>query len=171
MEKLDEEIIIEEKPIPLYKVVNAGGGIDLCIEGVILEIRKDSGIIFRCPKCNRRIKNGICEEDGNVEGMPDLRIRALVDDGTGAVDVILNRELSEKLLKKTLEEYMNIAKEAMDYGIVYEEILDKLIAKPIRIKGDSIQSDFIVTIFAKSAEFISIDENKEADEILMQLEG
>ncbi len=171
VEKLDEEIIIEEKPIPLYKVVNAGGGIDLCIEGVILEIRKDSGIIFRCPKCNRRIKNGICEEDGNVEGMPDLRIRALVDDGTGAVDVILNRELSEKLLKKTLEEYMNIAKEAMDYGIVYEEILDKLIAKPIRIKGDSIQSDFIVTIFAKSAEFISIDENKEADEILMQLEG
>ena len=171
VEKLYEEIVIEEKPIPLYKVVEAGGGIDLCIEGVVLDIRKDSGIIFRCPKCNRRIKNGVCEEDGNVDGVADLRIRLLLDDGTGAVDVILNRELSEKLLKKSLEDYLSIAKEAMDYGIVYDEIFDRLMAKALRIKGDSIQSDLIVTIFARDAELLQIDEQKEMEEILMQLEG
>jgi len=63
VEKIEEEIRYEQKVVPLYKVVEAGGGIDLCIEGVVLEIRKDSGIIFRCPKCNRRIREGICEED------------------------------------------------------------------------------------------------------------
>ena len=171
VEKIDEEIVIEEKTIPLYKVVEAGGGIDLCIEGVVLDIRKDSGIIFRCPKCNRRIKDGVCEEDGNVDGVADLRIRLLLDDGTGAVDVILNRELSEKLLGKSLEDYLSIAKEAMDYGIVYEEIFDRLMARALRVKGDSIQSDLIVTIFARDAELLQIDEQKEIEEILMQLEG
>ncbi len=171
VEKTDEEIHYERKAMPLYKVVEAGGGVDLCIEGVILEIRKDSGIIFRCPKCNRRIREGICEEDGNVEGVPDLRIKALVDDGTGAVDVILNRELSEKLLGKSLDDYMAVAKEAMDYEVVYEEIANKLVAHPIRIAGDSIQSDFIVTIFAREAELLSIDAEKEADALLMQMEG
>ncbi|RLF45187.1 MAG: hypothetical protein DRN29_07170 [Thermoplasmata archaeon] len=171
VEKMDEEVIMEEIVVPLYKVVEAGGGISLTIQGVILDVRKDSGIIFRCPKCNRRIRNGVCEEDGEVEGVADLRIRALLDDGTGAVDVIFNREISEKLLGKNMEEYLRIAKEAMDYSIVYEEIFDKLAGKPIKVKGDSMPSDFIVTIFASHAEMAEIDEKKEAEELLMQLEG
>ena len=152
------------------RLINTGK-LHLCIARVVLTIRKDSGIIFRCPKCNRRIKDGVCEEDGNVDGVADLRIRLLLDDGTGAVDVILNRELSEKLLGKSLEDYLSIAKEAMDYGIVYEEIFDRLMARALRVKGDSIQSDLIVTIFARDAELSQIDEQKEIEEILMQLEG
>ncbi|KAA0015211.1 MAG: hypothetical protein FE041_00570 [Thermoplasmata archaeon] len=171
VEKIEEEIRYEQKVVPLYKVVEAGGGIDLCIEGVVLEIRKDSGIIFRCPKCNRRIREGICEEDGNVEGIPDLRIKALVDDGTGAVDVILNRELSEKILGKSMDDYLAVAKEAMDYGVVYEEIVNKLIAHPLRIVGDSIQSGLIVTIFAKDVELLAIDAEKDAEELLMHMGG
>ncbi|HEC77082.1 MAG TPA: hypothetical protein ENI33_07495 [Thermoplasmatales archaeon] len=171
LEKLDEEILIEEKIVPLYKIVQAQGGIDLCFQGVILEVRKDSGIIFRCPKCNKRIKEGICDDDGEVDGNPDLRIKVLVDDGTGAVDVILNREISEKLLNKNMDEFLNLAKEAMDYGIVYDEIVNSLLTKTIKVRGDSIQSDLIVTISAKDAEIIKIDEKKEAEELLMQLEG
>ncbi len=169
VEKLDEEIIREKRVIPIYKIVEAGGGIDLLIEGTILELRKDSGIIFRCPKCNRRVREGVCEEDGNVDAIPDLRIRALVDDGTGAVDVIFNREKSEKILNRKMEEYISIAKEAMDYDIVNEEIENKIIAHPVRVYGDSIQSDFIVTIFAREAEIISIDVEKEANELLASL--
>ncbi|MEM2934821.1 MAG: hypothetical protein QXF32_00440 [Candidatus Thermoplasmatota archaeon] len=169
VEKLDEEIFRERKVMPIYKVVEAGGGIDLLVEGTILELRKDSGIIFRCPKCNRRVREGICEEDGNVDALPDLRIRALVDDGTGAIDVIFNREISEKILNRKMGEYLSMAKEAMDYDIVTEDIEDKLIARPIRVYGDSIQSDFIVTIFARDAEIISIDAEKEANELLASM--
>jgi len=166
VERLDEVVVRERKVIPIYKVVEAGGGIDLLIEGTILELRKDSGIIFRCPKCNRRIKEGVCEEDGNVDGLPDLRIRALIDDGTGAVDVIFNREISEKILNKKMDDYIEMAKEAMDYDIIVEDIEDKLIARPIRVYGDSIQSDFIVTIFARDAETVAIDAEREANELL-----
>ena len=124
---------------------------------------------FRCPKCNRRTREGVCEEDGNVDAIPDLRIRALVDDGTGAVDVIFNREVSEKILNRKMDEYLSIAKEAMDYDIVTEDIEDKLIAHPVRVYGDSIQSDFIITIFAKDAEIIGIDAEKEANELLASM--
>lgn len=169
VEKLDEDIKYEPYVIPLYKVVERGGGIDLLIEGMVLEIRRDSGIIFRCPQCGRKLKEGICDEHGEVEGKPDLKIRALIDDGTGAVDVILNKELSEKLLDKKLEEYMKVAEEAMDYGIVYEEIVDKLLAYPVRVYGESRQSDFIISIVAKEADKIKPDIEKEVEELMMEL--
>ena len=169
VEKLDEDIKYEPYVIPLYKVVERGGGIDLLIEGMVLEIRRDSGIIFRCPQCGRKLKEGICDEHGEVEGKPDLKIRALIDDGTGAVDVIFNKELSEKLLDKKLEEYMKVAEEAMDYGIVYEEIVDKLLAYPVRVYGESRQSDFIISIVAKEADKIKPDIEKEVEELMMEL--
>ena len=137
----------------------------------ILDVRDDSGIIFRCPECNRKLRDGICEEHGEVEGKADLRIRALLDDGTGAVEVIFNREISEKLLGKGMEDYMEVAEEAMDYSIVHEDIIDKIVTKPVRVKGDSLSSDFIVTIFARDAQIIKIDKEKEMEELMMQLEG
>jgi len=171
VEKIDEKIVMEERVTPLYKIVEAGGGIDVLMEGVILDVRDDSGIIFRCPECNRKLRDGICEEHGEVEGKADLRIRALLDDGTGAVEVIFNREISEKLLGKSMEDYMEVAEEAMDYSIVHEDIIDKIVTKPVRVKGDSLSSDFIVTIFARDAQIIKIDKEKEMEELMMQLEG
>lgn len=171
VERIDEKIEYKPYVIPLYKVVERGGGLDLLIEGIILEIRRDSGIIFRCPHCNRRLKEGVCDEHGQVDGVPDLRIRALVDDGTGAVDVIFNREISEKLLGKKMEDYLKMAEEAMDYGIVYADIVDKLLAYPVRVYGDSIQSDFIISIIAKDAEKVEPDVKKEAEELMMEIGG
>jgi len=171
VEKIDEKIEYTPYVIPLYKVVERGGGLDLLIEGVILEVRRDSGIIFRCPHCNRRIKEGVCDEHGQVDGVPDLRIRALVDDGTGAVDVIFNRELTEKLLEKSMDEYLKMAEDAMDYGIVYADIVDKLLMHPVRVYGDSIQSDFIISIIAKDGEKIKPDVKKEAEELMIEIGG
>ncbi len=171
VEKIDEEIVMEERATPLHKVVEAGGGIDLILEGTILDVRDDSGIIFRCPQCNRKLRDGVCEEHGEVEGVADLRIRALLDDGTGAVEVIMNREISEKLLEKKMEEFMEVAKEAMDYSIVHEEVVEKLFATPVRVKGDSLPSEFIVTIFARDVEILRFDKEGEIEEIKMQLEG
>jgi len=171
VEKIDEDIKYEPYVIPLYKVVERGGGIDLLMEGLILDIRHDSGIIFRCPKCGRRLREGICDEHGQVDGVPDFRIRALVDDGTGAVDVIFDRKNSEALMEKSMDDFMKVAEEAMDYGIIYDEIVDKLLATPVRVLGDSIQSDFIVSVIAKKVEKVKPLINEEVEEILMELGG
>ncbi|MCD6512164.1 MAG: hypothetical protein J7K61_00990 [Thermoplasmata archaeon] len=169
VEKIDEDIEYMEHVIPIYKVVERGGGIRLVMEGDVLEIRKDSGIIFRCPQCGRKIREGVCEEHGQVEGVADLRIRAIIDDSTGAVDVIFNRDIAEKLLGKSMDDYLKVAEEAMDYGIVHEEIVDKLLFKTIRVKGDSIQSEFIVSIIAREADIVEIDVKEEAEQLLMEM--
>jgi len=45
-----------------------------CIRSVLL-------IIKRCPECNRQTKSGACAEHGKVEGIYDLRIKAVCDNG------------------------------------------------------------------------------------------
>lgn len=169
VEKQTEDLIVHNDIIPLYKVVEAEGGVDLRFQGTIIEIREGSGIIFRCPKCNRRIRDKVCEEDGEVEGVEDLRIKAIIDDGTGAVDVIIGRELSEKLLGKTLNDYVAIAREAMDYEVIHNDIVDKLLTAPLFIRGHSMPSDFIVTIFAEDVELIQHDIQRETVELLAQI--
>ena len=162
-------MFISDKVIPIFKVVESEGGIDLHIQGTIIEIRDGSGIIFRCPKCNRRVRDKVCEEDGEVDGVEDLRIKAVIDDGTGAVDVIINREISEKLLEKTLNEYITIAREAMDYEVIYDDIVNKLLTANIFVRGYSLSSDFIVTVNVEDAELMQYDIQREAYELLSQI--
>jgi replication factor A1 len=115
------------------------------------------------------VRDSICDEHGEVEGIIDLRIKAIVDDGTGAVDVLINKDLSEKILGKTLKQYQDMAQEAMDYESVYDEIANCLLFMPVEVKGDSLSSDFIVTIYATDIRLLSIDVKKEADAILADL--
>lgn len=171
VEKLDEEVVVQEKVLPIHKIVEAEGAVDALTQGTVIEIRRDSGIIFRCPQCNRKIRDGVCEEHGEVQGVEDLRIKVVLDDGTGAVDVIFGRDISERLLGKTLEAYLATAREAMDYEVVHDEIVNHLLMVPLRIRGDSIPSDFIITLFAEEAEPVQLDYKREAEEILSQLEG
>ncbi len=173
VKKLDSDRIPPEKigsgRVPISKLVEKGGAVDVIIEGTVLEIRKGSGLIHRCPECNRAIKKGICRIHGEVDGEPDMRIKAVVDDGTGAVDAIMNRDITEKLLEKNLEECMEIAKEAMSYELIMDEISELLTAKPLRIKGNAFSDDYGIRFIAREAEILKPDIEKEAEELLQEL--
>ncbi len=175
VKKLDSDRIPPEKigsgRVPISKLVEKGGAVDVIIEGTVLEIRKGSGLIHRCPECNRAINKGICRIHGEVDGEPDIRIKAVVDDGTGAVDAIMNRDITEKLLEKTLEECMEITKEEMSYEVIMDEISELLTAKPLRIKGNAFSDDYGVTFIAEEAEILKPDIEREAEELLRELGG
>ena len=47
-------------------IVKNGGGLDVIVRGVIVDIRPGSGIIKRCPECNRTIINNDCKTHGTV---------------------------------------------------------------------------------------------------------
>ena len=91
-------------PTSLYDVEKAGGGIDVLVNGAIVDVKKGSGLIFRCTECNRVIQNNICRSHGKVEGTPDLRIKAIIDDGSSTLTLITQKELTEKILGKDLAE-------------------------------------------------------------------
>ena len=42
--------------------------------GAMVDIQAGSGLIKRCPQCNRALIKGVCGEHGKVEGTYDLRI-------------------------------------------------------------------------------------------------
>src|SRR5512137_2730936 len=97
----------------ISEVASAGGSADATVRGVLLELREGSGLLMRCPECKRALQKGSCKIHGRVDGYPDLRVKAILDDGSGAVSIVLGRELSEKLLEITLDEAMQKAKETM----------------------------------------------------------
>ncbi|WP_436347029.1 replication factor A [Natronorubrum sp. FCH18a] len=107
------------------------------IEGALVDMQSGSGLIKRCPKddCTRVLQNGRCNEHGEVEGEFDLRIKAVVDDGIDAHEVIFDKEATEDLTGLSLEEAKEMAMDALDTTIVADEIMDDIVGTYYRIEG------------------------------------
>jgi replication factor A1 len=168
VEKIDQKEIPEEligrTCVPLHKLNEVGGGVDVCIEGVVIELQGGSGIVFRCPKCNRVITEGICVIDGEVKGNQDLRIKAIVDDGTGTVLALFNREITEKILGKNLEEYGD------DVEAVEHELETKLLTKLLSLSGNAFSDEYGTTLLVTDAEILKVHVGEEAEKVLAELE-
>jgi replication factor A1 len=135
------------------------------VVGTIIEVRPGSGIITRCPDCNRTFQNGECSIHGKVKGKTDLRLKLIIDDGTGSISSILNREISEKLLGKTLEDCKKMSENDL------ENMINKtLFAQTISIRGNALGDDFGTSIISKDAEMVSMSIQDEAEKLSNELE-
>ncbi len=107
------------------------------IEGALVDMQSGSGLIKRCPVegCTRVLQNGRCSEHGEVEGEFDLRIKAVVDDGLDAHEVIFDKEATEELTGISLEEAKDMAMDALDTTVVADEIRDQIVGTYYRIEG------------------------------------
>ena len=156
---------LQARKMPLFTLIEKRGALDVEAEGTVIDIRPGSGIITRCPECNRTIQDNQCGIHGKVNGKTDLRIKLVIDDGTGSVGSVLNRELTEKLLGKTLEECNKISEEALQ-----EKICKTLFAKKISIKGNALGDEFGTSVIAKDVRFVDLDMEKEADKLSKEVE-
>ncbi|WP_049922380.1 replication factor A [Halopiger djelfimassiliensis] len=107
------------------------------IEGALVDMQSGSGLIKRCPEddCTRVLQNGRCNEHGEVEGEFDLRIKAVVDDGIDAHEVIFDKDATEDLTGLSLEEAKDMAMDALDTTVVADEIADDIVGTYYRIEG------------------------------------
>jgi len=109
------------------------------IDGALIDMQRGSGLIKRCPVegCTRVLQNGRCPEHGDVEGEGefDLRIKAVVDDGIDAHEVIFDKEATENLTGIALEEAKEMAMDALDTTVVADEIREKIVGTYYRIEG------------------------------------
>ena len=170
VKKLDKSKIAKDKlqvqRMPLHELVEKRGALDVEIEGTVIEIRPGSGLVSRCPDCNRVLMNEQCSIHGKVKGVPDLRVKMVIDDGTGAVGSVLNRELSEKILGITLDECKK-----MDNNDLINEINNKLFARRILLHGNALGDDFGTNIITKDAKLVELDVGREAERLTNELEG
>lgn len=166
---LDE--LLKEIVYPIEMLYSRGGTIDAAVRGVIIDIRDGSGLIFRCPECRRVTQKGVCRIHGEVKADPDLRIKAVVDDGTGAITAIIGREITEQVLGKNVEECKKIAEEKMDPGVIADELKEALIAKPMQLRGNATMDDFGLTMIVKDSGVVNVNIEEEARALLEGMEG
>jgi len=169
VKKIDKSKIpkdeIKSNKMPLHKIVEKRGALDVETHGTIIEIRQGSGFILRCPECNRTLQNDECNIHGKVKGKPDLRLKLIVDDGTGSVNCIINQKLTEKILNKTMQECKKSKKEDL-----ISEINKKLFNQKIKLNGNALSDNYGTTFIAKDAEILTIKLEEEAEKIAQEME-
>lgn len=106
---------------------------ELC--GCAVDIQAGSGLIRRCPECNKVMTKGICTEHGKVKGKYDLRIKAVFDDGAEAHETIINCELTQKILDLELSDAVLMATETLDPECINDIIKKEFIGKYYVVRG------------------------------------
>jgi replication factor A1 len=160
-------------PMKLRDLVLRGGGSDITIDGVLLDIKEGSGLVMRCstPGCTRVLAAGICRIHNKVEPVPDLRIKAVVDDGTAAVSLVAGRELTEALLGKDLEACKKEAQASFRPQVIQEQLAERLTGRPVRARGNALGDEYGITFIARSLDVRHEDTADAAKHILAQLEA
>ena len=152
-------------------IAGRGGASDAVIEGIVTEVRDGSGLVLRCPECRRALQKGTCKVHGRVEGYPDLRIKATLDDGSGTVSLVIGRELTEKLMEVTLDESMAKAKEAMNFDVVKDALDERLTLKALTAMGNITADAYGLSMIVKDAELGKRDSREEVERLLVELEA
>ncbi|NLL95353.1 MAG: single-stranded DNA-binding protein [Thermoplasmatales archaeon] len=155
----------------ISEIIAVGGGIDVSVTGVVVDVRQGSGLIQRCPECNRAILNGECVSHGTVEPVLDLRLKLVLDDGTGAMNVHVGRELTEKLTGVTLDAAVGLAKARGDPEAASRGMAGKVIIKQMKATGNVLSDEFGPMMIAREAEFLEIDIDAEAKKLLSEMEA
>jgi replication factor A1 len=172
VERVDEELPSKKDIMRggRVRIGDTDGGVDIVVEGVVVDVKPGSGLIYRCPECNRAVKKGECSIHGNVDAQPDLRIKAIVDDGTGAVNALVGRELTEKILGKDLNKSLEETRNSPNPELIKDELFDRLVSRPMMFRGNILKDDFGLTMIVNSVESIKSDLRQEAKDLLDGLE-
>ena len=149
----DPVAVAESAPrLPVAEAVASGGMFDVELVGNVLEVRDGSGLIERCPECGRVIQNGQCRSHGEVDGEDDLRVKAILDDGTETVTVVLDDELTAEVYGGGLEEALAAATDAMDKDVVAESIAESIVGRAYRVRGSLSVDEYGATLDATAFE-------------------
>lgn len=127
---------------------------DVTVQGVVIDVRHGSGIVLRCKTCKRITTDCKCKVHGETETFADLRAKAVLDDGTGAMTLVIGKSAVEKLTGKTLAEIQKKAVERNDKDYAKDMFKEKLIARPLRVRGlVNVSDDFGILMVVREADF------------------
>lgn len=165
----DPAELLRAPPRSIARVEDEGGGEAIAVEGLVVGLLPPSGLVYRCPTCQRTVKNGLCRVHGQVEGELDLRARIVLDDGTGALTVNAGRADTERLWGVTLEAARRRLQERPDASLLEEEILERLLGRRLRVRGHGTKDDFGVTVTPETIETVEVDLDATAEELTSRL--
>ncbi|WP_114576551.1 Single-stranded DNA binding protein [Saliphagus sp. LR7] len=159
---MDREVDVgsDAPTMSVREAVDSGGVYDVALVGNLLAVRDGSGLIQRCPECNRVVQRGQCRSHGDVEGVDDLRTKAIVDDGTGTVTAILGHDLTAEIYGGDIEDAREEAREAMDQEVVADRIAERIVGREYRVRGHLSVDEYGANLDV--SEFSESDDDPEA---------
>jgi replication factor A1 len=170
--KLSRNIEFREKVgSRIEDLIEKDGAYDIVVEGNILSIRPGSGLINRCPKCSRVIQKGMCRAHGKVDEKADMRIKAIIDDGTGSMTLVLDSRLTYKICGIGIEEAKNLARTALSQKAVEEELKRKLQGRRFAARGNMSKGEFGITLVASDVWEPLATIQEKAQEFLKRIAG
>lgn len=148
------------------ELVDKGDVGDATVRATLLEVRPGSGLVWRDPETRRVV------EGGAPGAQPDLRIKAVLDDGTGCVQTIIGRADTEKILGKTVDQCLEEAKAAFPNGddLIARQIAEKVTGRVFLAQGFAREDDFGVMFIARSLVESIEDTEAAAMELLDKME-
>ena len=134
---LDEALEVGDSAprMSIAAAVATGGMYDVELLGNVVAVRDGSGLIQRCPECRRVTQKGHCRSHGSVEGVDDLRVKAILDDGTGSVTAILDANLTSEVYGGDVDDARAEARDAMDHEVVADSISARIVGREYRVRG------------------------------------
>ncbi len=133
--------------------------------GAMVHIQDGSGLIRRCPTCNRALMKGTCMEHGNVEGLHDLRIKAVMDNGKIVQEALFNREITENISGILLDEAKEMAVDALDHNVVLDEMKKRLLGRYYTMTGSVLDRYLLV----ESVQLVEGTLDHEIDSLLTEV--
>ncbi|PSP80247.1 replication factor A [Halobacteriales archaeon QS_1_68_20] len=172
VETLSREVEVAESGtrMGVREAVETGGVYDVELEGTVVAIRDGSGLIQRCPECGRVIQNDECRSHGRVDGEDDLRTKAILDDGTGTVTVVLQRDLTAEVYGGDLDDARQQARDAMDREVVADEIRERFVGRAYRARGHLSVDDFGANLEANDFEAVEESPADRASALLAEVQ-
>ncbi|MGB9929608.1 MAG: Single-stranded DNA binding protein [Methanosarcina sp.] len=146
-----ESVSKEPAPLKIEEIEARDSMYDVAAAGNVVSVRPGSGIILRCPECGRVIQKGSCRVHGKVEGIRDMRIKAVLDDGTGSMSVMFPREISETIYGKTLEEAEQLMFSDISKDAVYEDLRRFLTGRYLAVRGNASKGEYGISFVAEKA--------------------
>lgn len=132
--------------VPLGILAEGPGAERVRVEGLALAVQPPSGLLIRCPQCRRGTEGGACRSHGPVEGIPDLRLRLVLDDGTGAATIQLDRSMTERITGHTLEGLRAKLAEQADAAGIENALHESVFLRRFRVLGSARTDEFGVGI-------------------------
>ncbi|ERH05957.1 MAG: replication factor A [Halonotius sp. J07HN4] len=157
--------------LTLGEAVDSGGLFDVEVVASIIEVRDGSGLIERCPECGRAIQNDQCRVHGTVDGEDDLRIKAILDDGTATVTAIIGAELTEEIYGGDVADAKEAARDAMDKEVVADTIREELVGGSYRVRGSLSIDEYGANLTVEAFEPAADDPAERAAAVLREVRG
>ena len=144
--------------VALTDLSSGASRVGISTTGNVISIREDSGIISRCSECRRVLRDGECSVPScsSYEGVDDVRLRMVLDDGHSTISLIVNKIATESLIGMNQEQISSNIVENGTMAFV-QELRERLLGRKLRANGRTIVDEQGAMLLSDDVELIDAD--------------